>query len=305
MTVEVVFLGTSGSVPTAERNLPSIALRTGGELLIFDCGEGAQKQMIKAGLGFPRDLRIFITHLHADHVLGLPGLLYTLSMLRREEPIEIYGPPGIRAFLSCLGETIGLQPTFEVSVHEVGEGVVLERPGYRVRAAWVRHAVPTLAYAFEGRTRPGRFHPEKARALGVPEGPLWKALQMGRPVRTPEGRLVRPEEVLGPPRRGLKIVYSGDTAYSEALVELARGADLLIHECTFDDGLADKARERLHSTPSVAAEVALRAGVRELVLTHLSARYRDPGILLEQAREKFDRVVVAEDLMRMVLRPPG
>jgi len=305
MSWEVVFLGTSGSIPTVERSPPALAVRLPGELLLFDFGEGAQRQMIKAGLGFPSKLKIFITHLHGDHVLGLPGLIYTLSLLRRREPLHIYGPPGLSDFLSCVGETIGLEPPFELKVLEVGEGKVLEERGYVVEARWVEHTIPTLAYALVGKPRPGRFYPERARALGVPEGPLWKALQMGKAVRTPDGRLVRPEDVLGPPRRGLKVVYSGDTAFSEALVELAKGADLLIHECTFDDGQAEKARERLHSTPSVASEVARRAGVGKLVLTHISARYKDPGILVQQAKAKFEEVLVAEDLMKIELRPPG
>ena len=302
MSVEVVFLGTSGSVPTPERNPPSLAIRRRGELFLFDCGEGTQRQLLRAGLGFPSKFRIFITHLHGDHVFGLPGLLHTLTLLGRREPLEVFGPPGIARFLECVRESVGLSPPFELAVHEVGEGLVLEGPDYVVRATWVEHSVPTLAYALEEKTRPGRFHPEKAKALGVPEGPLWKELQLGRPVRTPDGRLVRPEEVLGPPRRGLKVVYSGDTSFSEALVELATGADLLIHECTFDDGEADKASRRAHSTPSVAAEVAARAGVRKLILTHVSARYRDPSILLEQAKARFANVAVAEDLMRVVLR---
>ena len=301
----MVFLGTSGCVPTPERSAPSLALRREGELLIFDCGEGTQRQLMRSGLGFPARMRIFITHLHGDHVFGLPGLLHTLSLLRREHPLEIYGPPGIKSFLECVEESVGLNLSFELLVREVKAGVVLEAPGYIIRAAWVEHTVPTLAYALEERPRPGRFHPERARELGVPEGPLWKQLQLGRPVRTPEGRLVRPEEVLGPPRRGLKVVYSGDTAYCEALVELARGADLLIHECTYDDGAADIAAERLHSTPSVAAEVALRAGVRELVLTHISARYRDASLLLQQAKARFANTILAEDLMRLELRPEG
>lgn len=305
MSLEVVFLGTSGSVPTPERSLPALAVRRSGELLLFDCGEGTQIQLIKAGLGLPSRLRIFITHLHGDHVFGLPGLLHTLSLLGRREPLEIYGPPGISAFLSCVREAVGLRLGFELVVREVSEGLVLDGPGYVVRAAWVEHSVPTLAYALEEKPRPGRFYPEKARALGVPEGPLWKELQLGRPVRTPDGRLVRPEEVLGPPRRGLKVVYSGDTAFSEALIELARGADLLIHECTFDDNAAERAAERLHSTPSVAAEVALKAGARRLVLTHIGARYRDPTILLAQAKAKFPDVSVAEDLMRLSLTPPA
>jgi len=305
MPVEVVFLGTSGCIPTPERSSPALALRREGELLLFDCGEGTQRQLLRSGLGLPSRMRIFITHLHGDHIFGLPGLLHTLSLLSRREPLEVYGPPGLASFLACVRESVGLELSFELVVHEVGAGVVLEAPGYVVRAAWVRHSTPTLAYALEEKPRPGRFHPERARELGVPEGPLWKELQLGRPVRTPSGRLVRPEDVLGPPRRGLKVVYSGDTAYCETLVELARGADLLIHECTFDDGAADKAAERLHATPSVAAEVALRAGARRLVLTHISARYRDPSVLLGQARARFPNVLVAEDLMRLELRPEG
>mgnify|MGYP000262273015 CR=1 FL=1 len=303
-TWELVFLGTSGSTPSPRRAPPSLALRLQGELLVFDFGEGAQRQMLMAGLGFPSKLKIFITHLHGDHVLGLPGLIYTLSLLRREAPLDIYGPPGLSGFLSCVGETLGLRPTFELRIHEAGEGLVLDGPGYVVRAVWVEHCIPTLAYSVEGKPRPGRFRPDVARALGVPEGPLWKVLQSGKAVRTPSGRLVRPEEVLGPPRRGLKVVYSGDTAYSEALVELARGADVLVHECTFDDSRADRARERLHSTPSVAAEVARRAGVGKLILTHISARYEDASILVEQASRSFRPVLVAEDLMRLELRPP-
>ena len=302
MCIEVVFLGTSGSIPTPERSSPSLAVRRKGELFIFDCGEGVQRQLLRAGLGFPSRLRVFITHLHGDHVFGLPGLIHTLTLLNRREPLEVYGPQGISSFLSCIRETVGLKPCFELLIHEVGAGVILDGPDYVIKATWVNHSVPTLAYALEEKPRPGRFYPEKARELGVPEGPLWKELQLGRPVRTPDGRLVRPEDVTGPPRRGLKVVFSGDTGFSEALVELARGADLLIHECSFSDDEADKAALRTHSTPSIAAEVALRAGVKKLVLTHISARYKDPTCLLEQARARFPNVVIAEDLMRMVLK---
>ena len=300
----MVFLGTSGSIPTPERSAPCLAIRRMGELFLFDCGEGAQRQLMRSGLGFPAKMRVFISHLHGDHVFGLPGLLHTLSLLDRRAPLEVYGPPGLRAFLECVRSTVGLKPRFELRIHEVGPGLVLDGGDYVVRAVWVNHSVPTLAYALEEKPRPGRFHPEKARALGVPEGPLWKALQLGRPVRTPDGRVVRPEEVVGPPRRGLKIVYSGDTGPCEALIELAKGADLLVHECTFDDSLAGRAEEDKHSTPSVAAEAALRAGVRMLALTHISARYKDATLLLEQARALFSNTILAHDLLKLELRPP-
>ncbi len=305
MSIEVVFLGTSGSIPTPERSAPCLAIRRMGELFLFDCGEGAQRQLMRSGLGFPAKLRVFISHLHGDHVFGLPGLIHTLSLLDRRAPLEVYGPPGLEEFLSCVRATVGLRPRFELVVREVGEGIVLETGDYVVRAAWVEHSVPTLAYALEEKPRPGRFHPDRARALGVPEGPLWKKLQLGRPVRTPDGRLVRPEEVLGPPRKGLKIVYSGDTGWSEALVALAREADLLVHECTFDNSLADRAAEDKHSTPEIAAKAALEAGARRLVMTHISARYKDPGILLEQARALFPNTMVAHDLLRLELKHEG
>ena len=305
MSIEVVFLGTSGSIPTPERNAPCLAIRRMGELFLFDCGEGAQRQLIRSGLGFPAKLKIFISHLHGDHVFGLPGLLHTLSLLNRKAPLEIYGPPGIGAFLSCIRATVGLKPKFELSIREIGEGIVLDARDYVVKATWVEHSVPTLAYALEEKPRPGRFYPERARELGVPEGPLWKQLQLGEPVRTPNGRIVKPEEVLGPPRKGLKIVYSGDTGWSEALVALARGADLLVHECTFDNSLSGRAEEDGHSTPEVAARTALEAGARRLVLTHISARYKDPSVLLEQARALFPNTTVAHDLLRIELRHEG
>ena len=305
MSIEVVFLGTSGSIPTPERSSPCLALRRLGELFLFDCGEGAQRQLMRSGLGFPAKLRIFISHLHGDHVFGLPGLIHTLSLLDRRAPLEIYGPPGLEAFLSCVRATIGLRPRFELIVREIGEGVVLETEDYVVRAVWVEHSVPTLAYALEERPRPGRFYPEKAYELGVPKGPLWKQLQLGKPVRTPDGRIVRPEQVLGPPRKGLKIVYSGDTYWSEALVALAKGADLLVHECTFDNALSDRAEEDKHSTPEIATRTALEAGVHRLILTHISARYKDPGVLLEQARALFPNTMVAHDLLRIELRHEG
>ena len=301
MSIDVVFLGTSGSIPTPERSAPCLAVRRLGELFLFACGEGAQRQLMRSGLGFPAKLRIFVSHLHGDHVFGLPGLIHTLSLLDRRAPLEIYGPPGLKAFLSCVRATVGLKPRFELLVREIGEGIILETRDYVLKAAWVEHSVPTLAYALEEKPRPGRFHPEKAVKLGIPKGPLWKQLQLGRPVRAPGGRTIMPEEVLGPPRRGLKIVYSGDTCWSEALVALARGADLLVHECTFDNSLSDRAEEDKHSTPEVAARTALEAGARRLALTHISARYRDPSILLEQARALFPNTIVAYDLLRIEL----
>ncbi len=300
MSMEVFFLGTSASVPTPSRGLPCIAVRRRGELILFDCGEGAQRQMMRAGVGFSRKMRVFITHLHGDHVLGLAGLLQTMSLMGREDKLYVYGPRGLKGFIEAVKEALGFSLTYEVEVNEVGEGVICRGEGYVVEAAYVEHSTPTLAYALIEDPRPGRFMPERAEELGVPRGPLWKLLQRGEAVEV-EGRVVRPEDVMGPPRRGLKIAYSGDTAYCEAMVKLAKGADLLIHEATFDDSLADKAAEEKHSTASQAAEVARLAGVKRLVLTHISPRYHDPSLLLNQASKVFKEVVVAEDFLRVEL----
>jgi len=297
--LRVIFLGTSGSIPTPRRGAPAVAVVREGEILLLDCGEGTQQRMFAARLGFSRPMRVFITHLHGDHVLGLPGLLQTMSLLGRERPLRVYGPRGIREFLEAFTSILG-EPLFPLEVGEVVEpGRVCDGRGYKVLAVPADHNVEAWSYALVEDPRPGRFHPERALELGVPEGPLWKRLQRGERVRLPDGRVVRPEEVVDPPRPGRKIVYSGDTRPNEGLVELARGADLLIHESTFGDDLAEKALLDGHSTPSQAAEVARRAGVGELILTHISPRYSDPSELLGQARRVFGRTRIAEDLMEV------
>ena len=301
---QVIFLGTAGSVPTPSRSLPCIAVRRKGELLLFDCGEGAQRQFIRAGIGFPSKFRIFISHLHGDHVLGLPGLLQTMSLLDRSAPLEIYGPKGVFDFIDAVKRTVRFALTFDVRVFEVEEGVVLDEKEYVVEARWACHTVPCLAYAIVEKPRPGTFYPEKAISLGVPRGPLWKRLQMGFSVKLPDGRVVEPTQVLGPPKPGVKVAYSGDTRPCSSVVELARGADLLIHEATFDDSLSVKAAEDGHTTASQAAEIALKAGVKYLALTHISARYEgDVSKILSQASSIFPNVIVAEDFQVLDLYP--
>lgn len=298
--LEVVFLGTSGSVPTPERGLPCIAVKRRGELILLDCGEGCQRQMMKAGVGFAKRMRIFVTHLHGDHVLGLAGLLQSMGMMGREDPVLIYGPRGLSRLVEAFKEALGFELPYTAEVYEVGEGVVCRGDGYKVEARFVKHSVVTLAYALIEDDRPGRFNPEKAAQLGVPKGPLWKSLQMGEVVEV-KGRVVKPEDVLGPPRKGLKLIYSGDTGFAESLVELSRGADLLIHEAMFDDSLEDKAVEEGHSTARQAATVAKLAGVKRLVLTHISPRYHDPTVLEQQAREVFPSAEVAYDFLKISL----
>lgn len=295
--MRIIFLGTAASIPTNDRALPSIIIQREGDILMFDCGEGTQRQMIKARIGLNRNMLIFITHMHGDHILGLPGILQTMSLLGRDKPLEIYGPPGIRDFMESIIRTVRFWLGFPVNIHEVKlEGTIHDSKEYEVQAVWAEHTIPSLAYALIEKPRPGRFHPEKAMALGVPKGPLWSMLQRGMDVKLPDGRVIRPSDVLGPPRLGRKIVYSGDTRPSERVAELARDADVLIHEATLGDELSERAREEGHSTPSEAAQVALKANVKLLVLTHISARYSNPEVLLEQARRIFPETRIPNDL---------
>jgi ribonuclease Z len=299
--LRVIFLGTAGSLPTAKRGSPAIAVLHGPELILMDCGEGTQRQMAFAKLGLRSRMRILITHLHGDHILGLPGLIQTMSLFNRSSSLPIYGPKGLYAFICAIKETVNFNLTFSVEVVEVGSGLVYEEEDYYVKAAWVKHPVPTLAYAIVEKQRMGSFDPNKAEALGVPKGPLWKSLQRGFSVVTPAGSVVYPESVLGPPRRGRKLVYSSDTSPCEAVTELALNADLLIHEATFGDELSEKALEAGHSTPSMAAEAAKKAGVARLILTHISGRYNEDESFLEGAKRIFPEVMVAEDLMSLDL----
>lgn len=299
--MEIVFLGTGGTMPSGLRGLSSVAIRRGGELLLFDCGEGTQRAMAKARLGFGRTMRIFISHLHGDHVLGLPGLIQTMNLLGRDRPVHLYGPGGLRGFMEAVSRFIS-PPEFPLILHRVSRGVIYRGVNYRVEAVEAEHEGECWSYALVEDPRPGRFHPERARRLGVPEGPLWKKLQRGEDVLLSDGRVVRSREVVDPPRRARKIVYSGDTRPNRGLVELARGANVLIHEATFDESLGERAREDSHSTAREAAETAAQAGVDLLVLTHISARYPDAMPLLEEARDVFPNVIAAEDLM--VLRVP-
>jgi ribonuclease Z len=298
MSLRVVFLGTGGSVPTPKRGLPAVLIEREGEHLMFDCGEGVQRQMIKAKCGFHKKMKIFITHMHGDHVLGLPGLLQTMAMLDRQKKLEVYGPVGLKRFLEGIRETVQFVLTFEVVVHEVeGVGVVCGEDEYEVCAVWADHVIPSLAYALIENPRPGRFCPEKARRLGVPEGPLWSKLQRGETIRLPDGKTVESGQVVGSSRSGRKVVYTGDTRPFKGLVKFAVRADLLIHDATLDDDLAERAAEDGHSTVGQAAEDAKKAEVKRLILTHISARYKETGKLLEQAKRIFKRTDVAEDFM--------
>jgi ribonuclease Z len=302
MSIRVVFLGTSGSVPTLKRSLPSLVVQCPKELWMFDCGENTQRQMMQGKVSFHKKLKVFLTHLHGDHVLGLPGVLQTMALMDRKELVQIFGPPGIKDFLVCTKETLNFGLTFPVEINEIlEEGVVLNESEYTVTAVKSNHAVKSYAYSFMEKPRAGRFYPKKAQALGVPKGELWSKLQMGKEVELSNGKFVKPNEVMGLPRAGRKIVYTGDTRPFEKFVRFAANADLVIHESTFDDSLSEKAELDGHSTPSQAAEETKAAGAKQLVLTHISARYPDATLLLEQAKKVFAKTVVAEDFMELEL----
>jgi ribonuclease Z len=302
MSLRIVFLGTSGSVPTLKRSLPSVVVQRPRNQWMFDCGENVQRQMMQAKVSFHRKMKIFITHLHGDHVLGLPGLLQTMALMDRKEPVQIYGPAGLKDFLVCTKETLNFGLNYPVEINQIlSEGIVCDEEEYMVAAVKSNHAVESYAFAFVEKPRPGKFYPKKAVALGVKAGELWSKLQGGEEIKLADGKVVKPGDVMGPLRAGRKIVYTGDTKPFEAFSKFAEGADLVIHDCTFDDSLTEKAGVDGHSTPSQAAGQAKAAGAKQLVLSHISARYPNAALLLEQAKKVFPNSVLAEDFMELEL----
>ncbi|WP_434301261.1 ribonuclease Z [Corallococcus exiguus] len=285
--LRLTFLGTSAAQPTLHRGLSGLAVKADADLLLFDCGEGTQRQMVRFGTGFTVDAAFF-THFHADHYLGIIGFLRTLGMMGRTEPMHLYGPPPARRLLHQAVH-LGLESlAFPVEIHELKDGDSVRRNGYTVQAVGVDHRIHALGYVLAEDGRPGRFHLEKARELGVPEGPSFGKLQKGESITLADGRVVKPEDVLGESRSGRRLVISGDTRPCPSLVQAAKDADLLVHESTFSDDEQARALETRHSTAREAAQVAKDAGARRLILTHLSSRHdTDPGRLLTQAREAF------------------
>ena len=300
--LNVTFLGTAGSLPTPERNPSAILINREGDMILFDCGEGTQRQMMRARTGMMRLNYIFLTHLHADHILGIPGLLETMAFQGRAEPITIAGPIHTARMVECLKSVCYFSRNFQVIALEMEPGDVLKMKGYQVRSIETHHSVPSLGYILEEDQRLGRFDRDAAISLGVPPGPLFGRLQHGQEVVV-EGRTVQPCQVMGPARPGRKVVYTGDTRPCRSVEEASRAADLLIHDSALASDMADWARETKHSTAREAAELARRAGVRHLVLTHISSRYsEDTSQLLNEARSIFQRTDVAEDLMSLEIR---
>jgi ribonuclease Z len=294
--LRLTFLGTSAAQPTIHRNLSGLAVKADSDLLLFDCGEGSQRQMIRFGTGFAVDA-VFFTHFHADHYLGIIGFLRTLGMTGRQQPVLLYGPPPARRLLNQAIHLGVDELGFPVDVQELRAGDSVRRGGYTVHAVQVDHRVNALGYVLEEDARAGKFDVEKAKALDVAPGPDFGKLQRGEPVTSRKGEPVKPEDVLGPPRTGRKVVISGDTRPCAQLTAAAKKADLLIHESTFSDDEQERAYETRHSTAREAARVAREAGVRRLILTHLSSRHDvDPSRLLQQAREEFKgQVEIAND----------
>ena len=301
--MELVFLGTGGSMPTKYRGLPSVVLRRGPELLMFDCGEATQRQMGAAKLGFNKKMRIFISHMHGDHVLGLPGLFQSMSFLGRQQKLEIFGPDGIAEFIEAVNNTVKFNQRFELEVHSINPGKILDAPEYTVIADNLEHGIECLGFTLIEKEKPGRFDPEKARNLQIPDGPLWKKLQASGTIII-DDKEFGPKDVLGQPRSGNKITYITDTRPCDSALELAKNATFLIHDSTFDNSKSDKAKECGHSTAQEAATVAKKAQAQNLVLFHISAMYDDANHFLEEARKIFRETSLAHDLMKLPIKNP-
>ena len=281
-------------MPTAQRAPSAMLLRRGGERLLFDCAEGTQRQLLRSNVGLIELREIFLTHYHADHYLGLPGMLKTFALRGREAPITIYGPRGLAELFASLRRIFG-KLTYRYELVELDPGEVLARGEYELATFPVDHGVSAIGYAVVERPRPGRFDTDAADALEIPEGPERGALQAGESVTLPDGRVITPDTVLGPPRPGRKVVIAADTAYTKSVLEAARGADLLVHEATFAEEERERAHETLHSTALEAAQVARDAEVGLLALTHLSNRYFG-GEIEREAQTAFPNTVVPRDL---------
>ena len=289
MSLRVTFLGTGGAIPTTERAPSALFVNREGDRLLFDCGEGTQRGMMRFNTGFGID-RLFVSHLHGDHVLGIPGLVQTLGFNDRTEPLTVHCPPGTAADLDDLIHAVGHQPGFPVRVEPVAPGeVAFETDEYAVSAFETAHRTRSQGYVLAENDRPGRFDRPRAEELGVPVGPAFGRLHAGETVELEDGTVVEPDQVVGPPRPGRTLVYTADTRPRERTVEVAADADLLVHDATFADEMADRARDTAHSTGREAGEIAQRAGVDRLALVHVSSRYAgDASPIRREARGAFD-----------------
>lgn len=306
--MKLIFLGTSSALPSLRRFVSATALDLGPELLLFDCGEGTQIQFRRARLRPGKLQRVLISHFHGDHLFGLPGLITSLQMMSRKTALRLLGPRGLKSYIDFVQGLSGFGIDYELVFDEIdpqSPRVAIQAGTYRIESFPLKHGPFSLGYAVIENDRPGKFDSHRAQELGVDEGPMRSRLQAGEPVRLPDGRWVEPSEVVGPPRRGRRIVYALDTRPCDAVIEAAQEADVLIHDATFDHDRLDLAQETGHSTVIEAAEVARKAQVKRLVLTHISARYEEEeeAELLAQARSVFPHSVLAHDLMRLEIPP--
>jgi len=327
--MELIILGSSAAIPVRERNLSSTALKYKSELLLFDTGEDIQRSLVDAGLKFNKPLTILISHFHGDHIIGLPGLLFRFGLNHRTAPVTIYGPINLFLYLFVHRKVLGLKANYPISIVEIDndnnklimfetleseipieeksleDNVIFESDKYTLKYTEVDHSVLAFAYSFIEKPRSGKFNPEKVKELGIPESSLWKKLQKGECINY-KGKLIDPikENIVGPKKQGRKVTYSGDTAPCNSLIELGENSDILIHEATFSKELAEMATEKKHSTATDAATDAKKMGAKQLILTHISSRYRDESLLklLEEAKEIFPNTLMAEDLMRVELK---
>jgi ribonuclease Z len=300
--LRIIFLGTGGSWPTVKRNVSSIAVKRGSEILLFDCGEGTQRQFQQSTLSYMQISKIFITHFHGDHFLGLPGLIQTMQLNDRDKPLHIYGPEGIAELTDQLLTLGYFRPSYRIIAHEINDGQEIKFDDYSISALKVNHKIPTLAYRLQELERPGRFNKSKALKLGIPEGPLFSKLQKGHTITLSNGEKITPDMILGPSRKGRKIVISGDTKPCDQIIAFSEDADILIHEATFDSRLQDIAKEYGHTTASQAAEIAKKARVEKLFLVHISPRYLDFHVLEEEARSVFAHSYVPKDFQEVEVK---
>jgi len=299
MNLEAFILGTGGMMPLPNRHLTSVLLRREGELFLFDSGEGTQVSLRRLNLRWKKISAIFISHTHADHVTGLPGILMLSSQVDRDDPLYIIGPPRIAEYIETSRRVLDMYINYEIIVKEITEpGVVYEGDGFHIRAFNLRHTKPCFGYAFEEAARPGAFHPEKADELGVPRGPLWSRLQSGESVSALDGTIVQPDQVLGAARSGRKFSYITDSLYFPEISPEVAGSDLLVCEGMFERDLLESAKEKKHMTADQAAHVAADAGgIKKLALIHYSPRYTEHNLkqLLKEAQETFPDTVLSRD----------
>jgi len=302
--LRIIFLGTSSAVPTIDRGLSSTAIVRNGEILLFDAGEGIQRSFSKAQLGLNQKMKIFITHLHGDHCIGLLGIIQTMSMVDRDKPMTIYGPKGIKGFLKGNIQSLKFSVTFPIFLEVVKDGSIIEEEDYYVKACQGKHHITNLAYVLEEKDRPGLFHPEAARKLNIKEGKLWSNLQKGESIRV-NNVLIQPNQVLGPRRAGRKIAISGDTRPTLKIQRFIQDSDVAILDSTYFDDHLDKAKANLHMTAKEAAVLSKKARVKQLILTHFSSRYKDISLYLPKIREIHPNVLPAQDFMVLEVPYPS